>query len=110
MHWRWRSARHADYVTWEREYVARSRVADWWEVDSEAGCVIGQRTGKRLKIGDPVRVAIAAIDLADRKLDLALAEGPASAISRTARLPKTGTKRGTRRVEKTAPATRRRTK
>ena len=24
---------------------------DWWEVDSDAGCVTGQRTGQRLKIG-----------------------------------------------------------
>ena len=90
--------------------MARSRVADWWELDREPGGVIGQRTGRRLKIGDPMRVTIAAIDLADRKLDLALAEGPASATSWTARPPKTGTKRGTRRGGETAPATRRRTK
>ncbi|MFH1745573.1 MAG: ribonuclease R [Planctomycetota bacterium] len=83
---------------------------DWWEVDSAAGCVIGQRTRRRLKIGDPVRVAIAAIDLADRKLDLALAEGPAGAKSRTARPPKTGGKQGTRRAERVGPATRRRKK
>jgi len=47
---------------------------DWWEVDSEAGCVVGQRTRRRLKIGDVVRVAIARINLAARELDLALAD------------------------------------
>ena len=60
---------------------------DWWEVDSEAGCVIGQRTGRRLKIGDTVRVRIAAIDIAQRKLDLALAEKPAVSPPRAAQRP-----------------------
>ncbi|HNQ22641.1 MAG TPA: ribonuclease R [Phycisphaerae bacterium] len=83
---------------------------DWWEVDSAAGCVIGQRTRRQFKIGDRVRVTIAAIDLADRKLDLALAAGPAGAISQTARPPKTGRRPGSRRAEKAAPATRRRRK
>jgi len=80
---------------------------DWWEVDSEAGCVIGQRTRRRLKLGDPVRVIIAAIDLANRELNLALAEGSAGSKPRAAQRPQTGRGRRTRRVEKTAPATRR---
>ena len=83
---------------------------DWWEVDSEAGCVIGQRTGRRFKIGDAVRVTIAAIDLADRKLDLTLAEGAANAKTRTARPPKTDRRRGTKRRPKTTPAKRPRKK
>ncbi len=56
---------------------------DWWEVDSEAGCVIGERTGRRLKIGDTVRVTIAGIDLADRKLNLTLT-GEATAAPKSA--------------------------
>lgn len=83
---------------------------DWWEVDSAAGCVIGQRTRRQLKIGDSVRVAIAAIDVADRKLDLILAEESSPAKPRTARPRKTGTKRATRRAKKAAPAKRRRKK
>jgi ribonuclease R len=77
---------------------------DWWEVDSRAGCVIGQRTRRRLKIGDRLRVTIAAIDVADRELDLVLAEGPASSKPRAAHPPKTGRKRQTTRVKKTTPA------
>ncbi len=65
-------------------------VDDWWEVDSEAGCVIGQRTGRRLKIGDRVRVAIAAIDLADRDLDLVLADERNGREAKSARPSKAG--------------------
>ncbi|HUU97033.1 MAG TPA: RNB domain-containing ribonuclease, partial [Phycisphaerae bacterium] len=83
---------------------------DWWEVDGDAGCVTGQRTGQRLKIGDRLRVTIAAIDVADRKLDLALAEEPAGSKPRAAQQPQTCSKRRTRRVKKTAPAKRRRKK
>ncbi len=83
---------------------------DWWEVDGDAGCVTGQRTGQRLKIGDRLRVTIAAIDVADRELDLALAEEPAGSKPRAAQRPQTGGKRRTRRVKKTAPAKRRRKK
>jgi ribonuclease R len=81
---------------------------DWWEVDSQAGCVIGQRTGRRLKIGDSVRVAIAAIDLANRELDLALArESSGSKTTATQRRQSAG-KRRSRRVKKKTSAKRRR--
>jgi hypothetical protein len=76
----------------------------WASVDSIRHRLFG---APRDRDGEPLRVTIAAIDLADRKLAPALAKGPASATSGTARPLKTGTKRGTRRVEKTAPATRR---
>jgi ribonuclease R len=74
---------------------------DWWEVDSAAGCVFGQRTRRRLKIGDRLRVTIAAIDLADRELDLALADEPAGSKPRAAQPPKTGRKQQTTRMKKT---------
>jgi ribonuclease R len=80
---------------------------DWWEVDSEAGCVIGQRTGRRLKIGDAVRVTIAAIDLANRELDLALARPAGPTAPATGRRQRDGKRRG-RRVKKTATARQRR--
>jgi ribonuclease R len=83
---------------------------DWWEVDGDAGCVTGQRTRQRLKIGDRLRVTIAAIDLADRELDLALAEKPAGSKPRAAQRPQTSRRRRTKSVKKTAPAKRRRKK
>lgn len=48
---------------------------DWWELDPRGGCVYGQRSGNCIKIGDRLRVQIAAVDVASRDLDLALAEG-----------------------------------
>ena len=45
---------------------------DWWEVDTASGCVVGQRTGRKLKLGDRLVVTTAAIDISSRELDLAL--------------------------------------
>ncbi|MCP4594486.1 MAG: ribonuclease R [bacterium] len=45
---------------------------DWWEVDAAAGCVVGERTGYSIKLGDRLTVAVAAVDLATRKVNLTL--------------------------------------
>jgi ribonuclease R len=82
-------------------------VDDWWEVDSEAGCVIGQRTGRRLKIGDSVHVAIAAIDLADRELNLVLADERGRREAKSVRPTRAG-KRASGRGKKTKTRKRRR--
>jgi ribonuclease R len=47
---------------------------DWWEVDAAHGAIIGQRSGRRIEIGDRMRVTIARIHLPTRQLDLAPAE------------------------------------
>ena len=47
---------------------------DWWDVDAKAGQIRGQRTGKRIGIGDVVKVIIVRIDIARRELDLAVTE------------------------------------
>jgi ribonuclease R len=43
-----------------------------WEADRQSYCVINSRTGRRMTVGDAVRVKIARVDLAARQLDLAL--------------------------------------
>ena len=45
---------------------------DWWEVDTSVGCVVAQRSGRRISIGQEIDVIIAAVDLAARQLNLAL--------------------------------------
>jgi ribonuclease R len=45
---------------------------DWWDVDERGGFVRGQRTGKKIGIGDVVTVRIVKVDTARRELDLAL--------------------------------------
>jgi ribonuclease R len=47
---------------------------DWWEVDPTHGCVVGQRSGHRIKVGDRLKVSINQVHLSTRRLDLALAQ------------------------------------
>lgn len=47
---------------------------DWWEVDSNRGCVMGERSGRRITVGDRLRVSLARISIPTRQLDLALAQ------------------------------------
>lgn len=47
---------------------------DWWEVDVASGSVVGERTGHRITVGDQLKVTVASVDVAARRLDLALAE------------------------------------
>ncbi len=50
---------------------------DWWDVDAQRGCVVGQTSGLRISIGLAVRVQIARVDVAARQLDLALRDAAA---------------------------------
>jgi ribonuclease R len=47
---------------------------DWWDVDERAGVIRGQRTGKKIGIGDVAKVRIVKVDLARRELNLAVVE------------------------------------
>ena len=40
---------------------------DWWDVDERAGVVRGQRTGKKIGIGDVAKVRIVKVDLPRRE-------------------------------------------
>ena len=45
---------------------------DWWDVDEWSGQVTGQRTGRRIRIGDVVDVRIVKVDVPRRELHLAI--------------------------------------
>jgi ribonuclease R len=47
---------------------------DWWDVDERSGTIRGERTGKRIGIGDVVKVIVVNVDLARRELILAVSE------------------------------------
>ncbi|MBN1491527.1 MAG: ribonuclease R [Phycisphaerae bacterium] len=49
---------------------------DWWELNNRDGVLMGQRSGKQIRIGNRLSVAVAAVDIAARELNLALAELP----------------------------------
>lgn len=44
---------------------------DWWQINAQGGYVVGQRSGKRIRIGDRLKVKIAAVNLPARELNLA---------------------------------------
>ncbi|MBN1511342.1 MAG: ribonuclease R [Phycisphaerae bacterium] len=50
---------------------------DWWDVDAQRGCVVGETSGLRITIGQVVRVQIARVDVAARQLDLAVRDAAA---------------------------------
>jgi ribonuclease R len=66
---------------------------DWWEVDAEAGCVRGERSGHVMRIGDKLPVVVARIDLPARQLDLALAEPLPGTKPRTGPSPRPDSKK-----------------
>lgn len=55
---------------------------DWWNLDARAGCVIGERTGRRITIGDQATVRIVRADVPSRQLDLALEQHRGRALLR----------------------------
>jgi ribonuclease R len=61
---------------------------DWWDVDERAGIVRGQRTGKKIGIGDVAQVYIVKVDVPRRELNLAIrtitARGPKPADGKSA--------------------------
>ena len=65
---------------------------DWWEVDAKRGEVRGEHTGRRYRIGDRMKVRIAFVDVARRRLNLAPVRDLEDVVSqpRRARNPKPG--------------------
>jgi ribonuclease R len=47
---------------------------DWWELNEEGTILFGERTGATLRLGDPVRVRVRAIDAPRGRVDLDPAE------------------------------------
>jgi ribonuclease R len=46
---------------------------DWWDIDSRTGSAVGQRTGRRISLGDLVTAQIVKVNIPARQMDLALA-------------------------------------
>jgi len=65
---------------------------DWWSVDTRSGVIRGERTGKRIAIGDVVKAIIVNVDVARRELNLAITEhfgkpGAAKALDQRPPMP-----------------------
>ena len=57
---------------------------DWWEIDARSGSAVGERSGLRITLGDVVEVAIIAVNVPARQMDLALARHPRAEAPREA--------------------------
>jgi ribonuclease R len=68
---------------------------DWWEVDARRGEVRGEHTGRRYRIGDRMKVRIAFVDVARRRLNLA----PVRDLEDVASLPRRGQPRRARQAK-----------
>ena len=62
---------------------------DYWELDSGGMGLVGQRTGRRWQMGDPVRVRLSRVDLTQRQIDFELVD-PAAVSHGTVRAPRRG--------------------
>jgi ribonuclease R len=47
---------------------------DWWQINQKAGAVVGQRSGRRIAIGNVVRARIIGVNIAARQLNLSMAD------------------------------------
>ena len=49
---------------------ARTLRGEWWELNEHATALVGERSGKRIKLGDPVEVVVRRVDAPRGRVDL----------------------------------------
>jgi ribonuclease R len=52
--------------------VRRMR-GDWWEINEQETALVAADSGRRIRIGDPLRVAVGRVDAPRGRVDLELA-------------------------------------
>jgi ribonuclease R len=75
---------------------------DYWELEDGGMGLVGQRTGRRWQLGDPVKVRLNRVDLTQRQIDFELVDAQASASHGTVRAPRRGADHG-QRTRRNAP-------
>ena len=63
---------------------------DYWELENGGMGLVGQRTGRRWQLGDPVRVRLSRVDLTQRQIDFELLDAEGSVKHGTVRAPRRG--------------------
>jgi ribonuclease R len=69
--------------------------SDRWQYDSKAQCIVGQRTGRNIRLGQAVKVRIISVNVPARQLDIAPTE-PFADASRPKKESKTQKKKSKR--------------
>jgi ribonuclease R len=62
--------------------VTRGNPTPFWRVDARTGALVDQRSGRSFNFGDLVQVRIAAVDLAQRRLDLTIDDAAGRAVGK----------------------------
>jgi ribonuclease R len=75
---------------------------DYWELEDGGMGLVGQRTGRRWQLGDPVKVRLNRVDLTQRQIDFELVDAQSSASHGTVRAPRRGADHG-QRTRRNAP-------
>jgi ribonuclease R len=75
---------------------------DYWELEDGGMGLVGQRTGRRWQLGDPVKVRLNRVDLTQRQIDFELVDAQASVSHGTVRAPRRGADHG-QRARRNAP-------
>jgi ribonuclease R len=55
-------------------FLPARRMHDWWQLNEEGTIMVAERSGGRLKLGDPVEVRVSRVDPPRGRVDLAPAE------------------------------------
>jgi ribonuclease R len=63
---------------------------DYWELENGGMGLVGQRTGRRWQMGDPVRVRLSRVDLTQRQIDFDLLDESGAVGHGTVRAPRRG--------------------
>src|SRR5271165_3339349 len=63
---------------------------DYWQLEDGGFGLVGQRTGRRWQMGDPVRVRLTRVDLTQRQIDFEMLDPDAAASRGTVRAPRRG--------------------
>ncbi len=62
--------------------VTRGGAPPQWRIDPRTGALVDARSGRSFNMGDMVRVAVAAVDLARRQLELVIADPASRAVGK----------------------------
>jgi ribonuclease R len=73
--------------------------SDWWRYDAKAQCIVAERSGHTIRLGQAVKAQIVSVNVPARQLNLAVAE-PLIDTKKTKKKPKKGKKPKKRRQKK----------
>ena len=79
---------------------------DYFMLDEDNYQVIGRRTGKTYKLGDPVTIRVRDVNMQKKQIDFDLVDGTTSPSSRSSSHPSSGSRRG-KHTAKGAPPSKR---